>query len=105
MGALGRHVPCEDHEQEAGRAAQCRRLAAQRYILRRTRPADDLDPPFLSGLFATCTERALSDGPRARGARHHGGAVLGLGRARRSEGKLMARISYVSLGCPKALVD
>src|ERR1043165_7831456 len=56
-------------------------------------------------MLATCTERALPDCACARGARHHGGALLGPGRAGHTERHVMARISYVSLGCPKALVD
>ena len=97
----------QDHEQEAGRAAECRRLAAERHLLRRPRPADHVGAALLSGLLAACAERAFPGGARARGAADHGGALLGSRRAGHaaSEGKLMARISYVSLGCPKALVD
>ena len=82
VGALGRDFARQDHEQEAGGAAECRRLAAERHLLRRPRPADDLGAALLSGLLAACAERALPGGARARGARHHGGALLGPRRAR-----------------------
>src|SRR5437868_6754919 len=105
MGALGGHVSRKDHEQETGGAAECRRFAAERHFFRRPRLADHLGAAFLSGLLAARAERAFPERACARGARYHGGALLGSGRARHAKGELMARISYVSLGCPKALVD
>ena len=87
MGALGRDLARQDHEQEAGRPAECRRLAAERHLLRGARPADDLGAAFLSRLLAACAERAFPDRARARSARHHGGALLGSRRARHASAK------------------
>ena len=78
----------QDHRQGAGDPAEFRRLAAQRRVLRRAGPADDLGAAFLSRLLAACAGRTHSAAGDRRGARHHGGAVLG---SRRDEEGAVSR--------------
>ena len=77
LGQLGRGVDPADHRQGAGDPAEFRRLAAERRVLGRAGAADDLGAALLSRLLAARAERAHLAAGDGRGARHHGGAVLG----------------------------
>ena len=68
LGALGAGLDRQEHQQEAGAAAQSRRLAAQRHLLGDPRHAHDLGAAFLSRLLAACARRAPARRDRPRGA-------------------------------------
>src|ERR1700676_1160150 len=82
----------QDHEPAARGTAQFGRLAAERYLRRRPRSADNLGATLLSRLLPARTERASAHGHRSRGPRHHGRALLGSGR------KWHAAVDRVSQG-------
>ena len=60
LDQLGGGVDPEDHGKSAGGAAEFRRLAAQRRVFRRARPADDLGAALLSRLLPARARRAHS---------------------------------------------
>ena len=62
---------------KAGPAAQHRRIAAQRHLLRSLGPEDDLDSAFLPRLLAARAGRTLAESDRARRPRDDGRAILG----------------------------
>src|SRR6202049_5085345 len=72
----------QDHEPAARGTAQFGRLAAERYLRRRPRSADNLGATLLSRLLPARTERASTNGHRSRGPPPHGRALLGSGRKR-----------------------
>ena len=80
LGQLGGGIDPADHRQGAGDPAEFRRIAAQRRVLRRAGPADDLGAAFLSRLLAARARRAHSAVGDRRSAGHHGRPVLGSGR-------------------------
>ncbi len=69
-----------DHRQDAGRAAEFRRLAAERCVLRDAGITYDLGAAFLSGLLPARARRTHPAVGDRGGAGDHGGAVLGFGR-------------------------
>jgi acetylornithine deacetylase/succinyl-diaminopimelate desuccinylase-like protein len=81
-GAVDRGIDRAQLESSARHHPQLGRLAAQRYFHRRARHAHHLGAAFLSRLLAARAQRTLAAADRARGARHHGGNLLGFGRAR-----------------------
>ena len=77
LGALDRRLDRGNHRQDAGHPAQSRRLAAQRHLRRRSRPADDLGSAFLCRLLAARAQRAPARPGGARGAAGDGRDLLG----------------------------
>jgi acetylornithine deacetylase/succinyl-diaminopimelate desuccinylase-like protein len=77
LGAMGGRLHRTHHQPADRDPAEFGRLAAQRHLLRRARPADHLGATFLSGLLAACPERAPAGRDRARGTTHDGGDLLG----------------------------
>ena len=57
LDQMGGGVDAADHRKGAGGAAEFRRLAAQRRVLRHAWAADDLGAAFLSRLLAACARR------------------------------------------------
>src|ERR1700722_19043416 len=88
---MGSSVDREDDGEKAGRFAQYRRIAAQRYFLRPVGPADDLDSAFLPRLFAARDRRAFAESDRSRRPGDDGGAVLGPRRRNPAAGRRGAR--------------
>src|SRR5215831_12142374 len=74
---MGCGLDPEDHRKAAGRAAEFRRIAAQRCVLRDARTAHAVGAAFLSRLLAACPRRAHSALGDRGGAGHYGGPVLG----------------------------
>jgi len=82
VGALGCRVDRAQLEPAARHHPEFGRFAAQRYFHRRPRRTDHLGAAFLPRLLAARAQRTLAAADRARGARAHGGRLLGLGRTR-----------------------
>ena len=69
VGALGRGFDRGDDRRAPGDPAEPRRLASQRLLRRRARPADDLGAALLPGVLAARAERAHAvPTSRARGS-------------------------------------
>ncbi len=79
LGQLGGELDPADHRKGAGDPAEYRRLAAQRRLCGRARPADDLDSALLSRLLATRAGRTHSAAGHRGSAGDHGRPVLGSG--------------------------
>ena len=77
LDQMGGGLDPADHRQGARGAAEFRRLAAERCVLGNVGITDDLGAAFLSRLLAACAGRAHPARCHRRGARHHGGTVLG----------------------------
>ena len=80
VGAMDRRLDRPHHQQVDRGAAQLGRLAAERHLLRRARPAHHLGAALLSRLLAARAERAPAARDRARGPADDGGRLLGPGR-------------------------
>ena len=77
MGRLGGGIDPAHHRKGARGAAEFRRRAAQRRVLRGARPAHDLGAALLSGLLAARSQRTHSSHRHRGSAGHHGRPVLG----------------------------
>ena len=80
LDQLGGGLDPADHRKGARGAAEFRRLAAERCVLRDVGPADDLGAAFLSRLLPACAQRAHPALGHRGSPWHHGGPVLGFGR-------------------------
>ena len=82
LGDVGGGFVRQDNGQAPRHRAESRMITSERYLLRGSQPAHDLGAAFISGLFATCTQRASADCDCPRGSGDHGRIELGSGHGR-----------------------